>query len=74
MSKIKGFTIIRSPRKEAERWFELYRTGSEKRQRLRSRLSLADQGLRQMPPLMLACRNSPARAVNPRLPRNANKA
>ena len=30
MSKMKGFIVIRSPRKEAERWFELYRTGKRK--------------------------------------------
>jgi hypothetical protein len=30
MSKIKGFVIVRSPHKEAERWFELYRTGRRK--------------------------------------------
>ena len=30
MSKIKGFAILRSPQKEAERWFELYRTGKRK--------------------------------------------
>jgi hypothetical protein len=30
MSKIKGFAIVRSPQKEAERWFELYRTGKRK--------------------------------------------
>jgi hypothetical protein len=26
MSQIKGFTIVRSPQRQAERWFELYRT------------------------------------------------
>ena len=30
MSKIKGFKIVRSPQKEAEKWFELYRAGKRK--------------------------------------------
>jgi hypothetical protein len=30
MRKTKGFTIVRSPQKGAERWFELYRTGKRK--------------------------------------------
>ncbi|MEP7242663.1 MAG: hypothetical protein ABI885_03150 [Gammaproteobacteria bacterium] len=27
MSKIKGFDVLKAPQKDAERWFDLYRSG-----------------------------------------------